>query len=285
VNVIHEHIAHPESSYRLLHLELDAFGGGRHRHRQFELTWIESGTGLRFVGDSVQPYEAGDLVILGPDLPHAWLSAPGEPGQRCQAATVLQFPPELLSPVHLPEMAGMQDVIDAARRGLRVEGSGQADVTGALRRARGAHGLAGLAAVLDVLACLARHRASMTPLASAASGVHAAGSAEHDRRIARVIDWVHHNLAQELTVDHAARLVHISPAAFSRFFSREVGRSFTTYINDLRCSEASLMLRATGKPVAVIAQECGFATLSNFNRQFKLRQGSTPRSLRRPRPG
>jgi AraC-like DNA-binding protein len=285
VNVIHEHIAHPESSYRLLRLELEAFGGGRHRHRQFELTWIESGAGLRFVGDSVQAYEAGDLVFLGSDLPHAWLSSPDPAGRRVQVASVLQFPPELLSPVHLPEMAGMQEVIDAARRGLHIQGVAQVDVSRAMCRAHGAAGLAGLAAVLEVLACLARHGKAMRPLASAATGARSTGSAEYDRRIARVIDWVHRNLGQELTVDRAAQLVHISPAAFSRFFSREVGKSFTSYINDLRCSEASLMLRATGKPVSEIAQECGFATLSNFNRQFKLRHGSTPRSLRQPHHG
>lgn len=284
MNVIHEHIVHPEASYRLLRLELEAFRGGRHRHRQFELTWIESGTGLRFVGDSVQAYEAGDLVLLGPDLPHAWLSAAGESGSH-QVATVLQFPPELLSSGHWPEMAALQGVVDASRRGLQVRGPAQAAVADALAHARGARGLAGLAAVLDVLARLAEHREGLVPLASAAKSARAAGSAEHDRRIARVIDWVHRNLAQELTVEHAARLVHISPAAFSRFFSREVGKSFTTYINDLRCSEASLMLRATGKPVSVIAQECGFTTLSNFNHQFRRRHGATPRELRQARRG
>lgn len=284
MNVIHEHIVHPEASYRLLRLELEAFRGGRHRHRQFELTWIETGAGLRFVGDSVQAYEAGDLVLLGPDLPHAWLSAADESGAH-QVATVLQFPPELLSSGHWPEMAALQDIVDASRRGLQVQGTAQAAVTRALAHARSARGLAGLAAVLDVLARLAEHREVLVPLASAAKSARAAGSAEHDRRIARVIDWVHRNLAQELTVEHAARLVHVSPAAFSRFFSREVGKSFTTYINDLRCSEASLMLRATGKPVSVIAQECGFTTLSNFNRQFRRRHGATPRELRQARQG
>jgi AraC-like DNA-binding protein len=104
---------------------------------------------------------------------------------------------------------------------------------------------------------------------------------EQDRRIARVIDWVHRHYARALTVEAAARLVHISPAAFSRFFSREVGKTFTQYINDVRCSEACIRLRSSDKPVALIAQECGFDTMSHFNRQFRARTGASPLAYRR----
>ena len=94
------------------------------------------------------------------------------------------------------------------------------------------------------------------------------------------LEWIHAHLARELRVADAARLVHISPASFSRYFSREVGKSFTDYVNDIRCSEACVQLRATDKPVSLIASECGFETLSHFNRQFKLRYGAAPRDFR-----
>ena len=97
MKVSKEHVTHPNQSFRLIELELAAFRGERHRHRQLELTWIEQGAGLRFVGDSVQPFESGDLVLLGPQLPHAWVSAAEQTGQR-HAATVLQFGPELALP-------------------------------------------------------------------------------------------------------------------------------------------------------------------------------------------
>ena len=82
MKVSKEHVTHPNQSFRLIELELAAFRGERHRHRQLELTWIEQGAGLRFVGDSVQPFESGDLVLLGPQLPHAWVSAAEQTGQR-----------------------------------------------------------------------------------------------------------------------------------------------------------------------------------------------------------
>jgi AraC-like DNA-binding protein len=100
------------------------------------------------------------------------------------------------------------------------------------------------------------------------------------RRIDQTLDWIRRNLARDLTVAEAARIAHVTPAAFSRFFRREVGKTFTRYVNDVRCSEACLKLRLGGRPVAAVASECGYTTLSHFNRQFRLRHGLSPREFR-----
>lgn len=287
MNALQEHISHPDRSFRVLRLEQEAFRGGRHRHRQLELTWIQRGSGLRFVGDSVQAYAPGDMVLLGPHLPHAWVSgASASEGSGSNgaphAATVLQFPPDLLQSAAAPELAPLRTLELRARRGLRVD---DPDAHQALRQRLealpGDAGLAGLAALLGLLDLLVKHAAGMVPLASPGTARQGAATADGDRRVARVIDWVQQHLAEDLTVQAAARLVHVSPAAFSRFFRRELGKSFTQYVNDLRCSEACLRLRHSDKPVAAIAHDCGFATLSHFNRQFKLRLGCAPRDVRR----
>jgi AraC-like DNA-binding protein len=282
MNFVQEHITHPNQSYRVLRLELDGFRAGRHRHRQFELTWIERGSGLRFVGDSVAPFEAGDMVLLGPHLPHAWISDRNGT-QALHAATVLQFPPELLELDSLPEMASLRAVIDRAGHGLRIDEPARSAVAGVLQTLPGRSGLHGVAGLMDILGLLAQHAPALAPLASRALRPAGAATAEQDRRVARVIAWVQHNLAATLSNEAAARLVHVSPAAFSRFFRREVGKSFTQYINDVRCSEACLRLRGSDRTVAAIAHECGFDTLSHFNRQFRLRTGTTPRQFRRGR--
>jgi AraC-like DNA-binding protein len=279
MNLIHEHIAHPNASFRVLRLRQDAFRGGRHRHRHLELTWIERGAGLRHVGDSVQPYDAGDLVLLGPNVPHAWVSGRGQAGQQHEA-TVLQFAPEVLDGGVMPELVAARALRDLAGRGLRLSASAGAPVIEALARLPGRTGLSGLSAFVEILACLAECQAEMAPLAGVATRPAPAADTEQDRRIARVIEWVHRHLARPLTVDAAARLVHVSPGAFSRWFSRETGKTFTGYINDIRCGEASLRLRSTDKPVAVIAHECGFNTMSHFNRQFRERFGMSPREFR-----
>lgn len=278
MNVVHEHIAHPERSYRFMRLELDAFGGERHRHRQIELTWIEQGSGLRQVGDSVQPFVAGDLVLLGPNVPHAWTSPREHHGQP-HVASVLQFAPELLDAPALPELAQARGLVAHAARGLWFDGIARDAITQRLARLTQLQGLAGVGALFDVLHEVQTQRGHATVLSAAAMRV-SQPRADQDDRIARIVAWVHQRMAEPLGVHEAAAQVHISPAAFSRFFRRELGKTFTTYVNDVRCSAASIRLRSSDKPIARIAAECGFDTLSHFNQQFRTRMGCTPREFR-----
>jgi AraC-like DNA-binding protein len=284
MRVAQESISHADQSLRLLRFEVDARRGERHRHRHIELTWIEKGDGLRLVGDSAMPFESGDLVLLGSNVPHAWLTA------RRSTATVVQFAPELLSNAALPELARAAPLAERAGLGLRVTGACHAEVTAVLARMPAANAVARLAGLVAMIGLLLEHQRALTPLASSPmrkAGAHGADSPtplkrSEGRRIDAVIDWIHHSIARELTVDEAAQRAHVTPAAFSRYFRREVGKTFTRYLNDVRCSEACIRLRRTDKPVAVVAHECGFATMSHFNRQFRQRVGVAPREYRNP---
>ncbi len=62
-----------------------------HRHPELELTLILQGSGTRFVADSIEPFAAGDLCFLGPDIPHSWYS---EQAPRAVRSLVIQFLPD-----------------------------------------------------------------------------------------------------------------------------------------------------------------------------------------------
>ena len=277
MRVTQEQVVHPDRAFRFLRFESDAFRGDRHRHRQIELTWIEAGVGMRFVGDAVEPFGPGDVVLLGSNVPHGWVSARrGAP--RRVSATVVQFAPELLVDPMLPELARIAPLAARAVVGLHVQGRALRDVTRALARMRSIGPIRRLAALVEILGILEAHAGALQPIASSAmpGTAHADTTLSGKRRIDVTIDWIHRHLAGELRVADLARVAHVTPAAFSRFFRREVGKTFTRYVNDLRCGEACLRLQVSDRPIATIARECGFATLSHFNRQFRLRYGVTP---------
>lgn len=281
MRVIQEQVKHPDRAFRFLRFETQAFRGDRHRHRQVELTWIEAGVGMRFVGDAVEPFGPGDLVLLGSNVPHGWVSARRGGASRV-AATVVQFAPELLSDPMLPELAGLLPLARRAGAGLRITGSAARDVTRVLSRMRTVGPIAQLAALVELLALLDRHAHALRRIASrgAPTSDAAEPEARAQRRIDATIDWIHRNAARDLRVADLARVAHVTPAAFSRFFRRESGKTFTRYLNDLRCGEACLRLQTSDRPVAAIAHECGYLTLSHFNRQFRLRYGTTPSRYR-----
>lgn len=280
MRVIHEQVEHPDRAFRFLRFESDAFRGDRHRHRQVELTWIEAGVGMRFVGDSVEPFGPGDLVLLGPNLAHGWVSA-RRGALRRVAATVLQFSPELLANPMLPELARLAPLVHRAGAGLAIRGRPHREVTNLLVRMRSMGPVARLGALIGVLGLVDEHGRSLRPIAGRASpGPTPPDAPRGQRRIDLTIDHIHRHLDRDLGVAELARVAHVSPAAFSRFFRREAGKTFTRYLNDLRCGEAALRLQTGDRPIAAIAAECGYATLSNFNRQFRLRHGMTPGEYR-----
>jgi AraC-like DNA-binding protein len=282
MNIIKERISPANGSYRLLKLKQTEFGGARHRHRQIELTWIQRGTGLRIVGDHVAPFEADDLVLIGANTPHIWLSAPEHRGEP-HIATVLQFAPELFERSGVAEFLPASAFLSRANSGLKIEGATRRIVTNVLMRIPTKPSILGLAALFELVGLLVLHQAEMKPLATRATRSSGVSRADIDQRVTRVFEWVYENIERKLSVEHAAAIAHISPSAFSRFFAREAGRSFTQYVNDLRCSEACIKLRNTDRPIALIAQDCGFETMSHFNRQFRERHRVTPREFRNGR--
>jgi len=280
MKVAREHVSHPDQSFRYLRFETPHFEGEPHRHHHLELTWIEAGTGLRFVGDNVAPFAAGDLVLLGADTPHCWVSSRGRSGG---AATVLQFAPELFAQPWLPELARLAPLAQKSDVGLRVTGAVHRTVVEQLVGMQTAGGIGRLASLLRILEMLHTHASSLATLARRSmrhQGGTRADDGREQRRIDGVLGWIRRNMARELTVTAAARIARLTPGAFSRYFRHEVGKTFTGYVNDVRCSEACVLLRRSDKPIAAIAQQCGFTTLSHFNRQFRLRYGTTPRGFR-----
>jgi AraC-like DNA-binding protein len=273
LRVIKEHFTHPGHSFRFLHFSTDVFRGPWHRHRQIELTWIERGTGIRLVGDSVAPFASGDLILLGANVPHLWMGTKVR-GIESSVASVIQFPADLLAQTVLPELAGVQRIVERARLGLQISGHCHSAITRLLIQMRAMDGLRRLAALFAILDELLRHEKDLRTIATRTTRDESTG--DRGKRVRQVVAWVHQHLAGPLRIEAAAKVAHITPASFSRFFHRETGKAFSQYVNEVRCSAACLLLKNSDKPIALIAEECGFMALSNFNRQFLMRTGSTP---------
>lgn len=281
MKVVDEQVSHPAQAFVFMRLQLERFAGPRHRHAELELTWIERGSGLRLVGEQVQPFADGDLVLLGPQLPHVWSSTARTRANGPLHATVLQFPASLFAQRAFPELAAAAVLVSRAAGGLMIRGATHHAVTQHLRAMADAAPLERLASFVRIIQALLAADADLQTITTQPRRSPARRE-DGVARIDRVIEWIHAHLATVLDVEQAARIAHVSPQAFSRFFRRETGRTFTAYVNDLRVSLACLRLRQGREPIARIAAQCGFSNLAHFNRQFKLRQGCTPRAYRAP---
>jgi AraC-like DNA-binding protein len=257
-----------------------AFPFAWHYHPEWELTWIEAGAGSRIVGDSIEAYEPNDLVLLCGGLPHTWSSEKPEHHPRAHRAVVVQFPHDLLasSLIARPEFHAIGDLFARAGRGLAFSAQTAQAVAAALLDLTKANGLDAwcrLASLLDRLA-----RAPDTRPLTSASYTPSAGHGAR-RRFERALAFIDAQADNDaLYLTQVARAVHLTPAAFSRFFQRMAGVSFVDHVNALRIGRAARLLAESDRGVAEIAFACGFGNLANFNRRFREQKGMSPRTFR-----
>lgn len=235
-----------------------------HFHREYELTLITADTGLRYVGTTAERYRPGDLVLLGPDLPHTYAS---EPSDAPAEATVIQFRHDFLGAgfFELPQFRVIRRLLTGSARGLRF-GMVPAELQELVAGLPQVGPTAQTVRLLDVLRRLAND-ATATPITG--PGYAAAPNTVVRDRIDIVCRHLQQTHTEPVLLDEIAALVHMTPTSFSRFFRRALGCTLTDYVNQLRVETACGLLTETSLPVTEIAARSGFRNLSNFNRRFR----------------
>ena len=249
-----------------------------HYHPEYELTYIAKGDGRRFVGDHVETFQAGDLVLIGPDMPHFWRS--DEDYYRSESTlqaewVVVQFPIAFTQHVlaNLPEAVAVTELLNRARYGMRFS------VEAAAQMAREMEELTiqtGLRQVLSVLSILDRLATDRDAQLLASDGCQLAPGTAETERMKRVFEFILNHFREEIRVEQIASIAGLAPAAFCRYFKKRTRKSFVEYLNELRIGHARKLLNNADLSVGQIGLECGFNNVSHFHRQFKLHTGMTP---------
>lgn len=269
--VLTEHLlpSYPQG-WRYLRFETPVLPPHWHVHPEYELTLIVRGSGTRLIGDSVEEYLSGDLVLIGPGLAHTYASVPDG---RFIDVVVIHFAREVFGAefFDLPVFAGVAALLTAAERGVSFD-----TFPRAILEMGSSPPAERTVALLEVLVQLSRQ-----PRISLATGrgplVVGSGSAA---RVETMVAFVHENYERDISAQDVAGAAYMNPSAASRLFTRSTSLSITRYLNIVRINAACRLLRDTVLPVAAVAGMCGFTNLSHFNRQFRRAKATTPRQYR-----
>lgn len=251
-----------------------------HRHKEFELNFIERGKGVRrIVGDSVEEIGDYELVLIGgEDLEHVW-----EQG-ACKSKDIREITIQFSGDIFGNELLS-KNQFASIKRMLRRAGHGLSFSLKSIMKVYStiddiAHEQERFVQFLKFLYILYELSVSDDARVLASSSfAHSARSTE-SRRVQKVKQYIHDNYAKPLRLADLADLVGMSPVAFSRFFRQRTGRTLSDYIVDIRLGFAARMLVDSTKNISEICYECGFNNLSNFNRTFKAKRHYTPRDFR-----
>jgi len=251
-------------------------------HPEFEIHLIRQGSGKLVAGDYIGAFGAGHVALIGPDLPHDWISdlAPGE--HLTGRDVVLQFDGAALLALGktLPELGDLQQLFDMARRGLEFTGETAGQAARLLEDIGAAHGLQRLILFLQLLDALMK--APATEVQMLASPCYAPSlDARSSERINKAFDYLMSELTGDLRLSVIAQRLGMSEPGFSRFFKRITGHGFIDLMRKFRVQRACRLLLQSEMSVADICFEVGYANLSNFNRHFRIEMNKTPSEYRR----
>src|SRR5471032_1443062 len=200
-----------------------------HFHPEYEIQMIVETSGKFFVGDHVGKFEPGNLVLMGPNLPHNWLSdvPPGE--TISQRNLIVQFGQDFVANCErsFPEWHSIGALFNDARRGVMFGTQTSNAVRPLFIELLAANGLKRITLFFTILELL-RDSGSRTLLASPAYRFDATDPSA--TRINHVLAYIGKNLAADLCEAELATLAGQRASAFSRYFRRHTGLPFVQYV-------------------------------------------------------
>ena len=252
-----------------------------HYHPEFELTLTLNSRGQRYIGDDVANYDDGDLVLLGPNLPHTWCSAERINASQPHIALVMWFTEGWGASIAetLAEMKPVAAMLQRAGRGIVFSREAAEQARPLIESIPPSAPVARLSRLMEVLAFLATDKAAK-PIAGPAAARRKVESPDR-ARIERVLDHLHAHYRERIAIEDLADVAALSPSGFHRLFRRHTQLTVTDYVTQLRIGQACAMLVNSERPIAHIADEVGYTNLANFNRQFRALKRVTPREFRR----
>ncbi|HEX7903924.1 MAG TPA: AraC family transcriptional regulator [Chitinophagaceae bacterium] len=272
----------PEASFDARWTSSKYFNTPWHFHPELELNYILSSTGTRFVGDHIDRFGPGDLVLIGSNLPHLWKNDSHYPGnnQVKAEAVNIRFSVEQLHFLlgEMPELAKVSKLLERAKRGIIIHGKVKKKVSELMMVILEQKGFKRLITLLTILDLLAETK-DYKLLSHERSVI--SGRRNDEKRMNVIYDYVLKNYPNEISLKETSKLVYMNPSSFSRYFKHCAGKSFSDFIIEIRIGNACKMLVETDLSVSAIFYECGFNNQSNFNTLFKRRMGVKPLEYRK----
>jgi AraC-like DNA-binding protein len=279
MRVMQEYIDFPlQTAVKVKWRKMPHFTYPWHFHSEYEILYVIEGTGTSFVADNIEQFSSGDLAMLGNNLPHFWRSDEkyyATDSKEKVNYIVIQFPGDLFREpfFEYSEFQVIRELFTRSSKGIRFlppfsEKAGRQVIK--IARSSGFDRVILLLELLSQLARTEKFRLLAGELYQ---------KQNHDftsNRLTKVLHFLTVHYQQKIELQEVARIAHLHPSAFCRFFKEKTGKSLSEYVNNMRLSYACRLLLDGKLTVSEICFECGYNNVSNFNRSFKKHTTYTP---------
>lgn len=260
-----------KSSFHLLHNPKlnDLFFW--HFHPEFELVYIEGADGKRHVGHHLSNFTGSDLVLIGSNIPHLNFDHGIKTDYHKEVLHIsASFKEKVFQEIE--ELQDVYELLDRSQHGIAFFGETKKAVGAKMKQLQPLDRFSQFLEIIKLLKDLA-HSDEFELLH--ANPIINNKANKQQQRLQQVYSYIDEHYAQKIELEEVAQRVNLGKEAFCRYFKRNTGSTFTQFLNQYRITQAKRLLLA-GRNITETCYECGFESLSYFNRTFKKISGENP---------
>ena len=252
-----------------------------HFHSQYEIMYVDKGNGYCMIGDNMLNYEDNTLFFFGSDLPH-WMQNPPsyeEDNNLRVKGVIVQFEKDFMqySFTNYVQFAQIQNLLNLAQRGIRFDLKDNPKVQELIKHMPDSNGLEQIILLLRLF-----NELSFIPQKDlgASPNFDSTLAGFKDNKMEKVIAYLNKHYTHDISLDEISNFAAMNPTAFCRFFKSKTGKTFKEYIIEMRIGYACKLLAVDRLNMSQICFQCGFDSISHFNRCFKKVTGCSPSAFK-----
>lgn len=247
-----------------------------HFHPEFELVFIEAEAGTRHVGEHIARFEESDLVFIGSNIPHLNFDY----GIKTEyQKTVLHIQPNFLENafINTPELKAIHNLFEASKVGITFGKETKNKVEKLFKNANTLPHFEQFLSILQLFKTLSE-ASDFTFLHSEVPKNQY--NRREQERLKKIYSFIDEHYQRKIEIQEIAQMSNLSDAAFCRYFKKMTKLTFTEFLNHYRINQGKRLLMLD-KNVSETCFECGFESLSYFNRTFKKITGENPLAFKK----
>lgn len=248
-----------------------------HYHAELELTFILSGQGVRYVGNSIENFYEGELVLLGSNLPHSWNTTADQ--EQPVNAIVIYLKEDFLDKNWMQsiEFEGIRNLFALMNKGIKVDNKVAAELKQKFYELLNASPFEKLMILLQVLEYLSHNQ----EYRFLCQQEFTCDFDDTDKtRINTVYNYIQTHYQEQVSLADIASKLSMSEEYFSRYFSKTMKKPFFEFLNEYKINRACKLLIETDKQISEICYASGFESIPFFYRQFKKFKDCQPKNYR-----
>jgi len=247
-----------------------------HQHGEIQISYVEKGAGTLIVGDSINEYKAGDVLVIGSYIPHVFRSDTRIKEESLMHTLFFDQNSFGQDFFQLTDLSSAQNFFKKSAFGMMLQ-SRKSKIIPWFSELSHQNKVEQIASLLMIINQI--NKSKTIPLSSFV--YRKSFTDDEGKRMSKVYDYAMERYQEPITLDEIAEKANMSKNAFCRYFKKRTNKTFFQFLIEIRIENAcKLMVKNPEFSIAVVSEQCGFNNIANFNRRFKAFKGCTPTQYR-----